>query len=331
MEGLWLGLCLLLLTVQGCDKPPTGPEVSTSGSAIQTINDRIGVGKGPVLGWEDLLLEVYPEKVWLTGAEVSVQNANGGEEYSHLLDLLTVGWTYPEEHGRRFYDGRTVSPVFFRFSHPTRSVHLPDGYGIPLWSNEPISLRVRWRNLDLYQKDVEVKAVVRLHFVRDRVLQQPLVPVLPGDIFTAAPVHGQYQYNSREPWREAPAGLAEGSEVFADGYRQDFTQDWLVEEEQNEVSFRLTGLQPHLPGGRIVYSTGYAYPPTREIDLRVGATEISLSPESFASGEILELKDSEEIVLRVAQDPSQLNRLNLARMLVYFEDSRWNGFPEMLQ
>ena len=331
MKGSWLFLCFLLLLVQGCDKPPSGPEVSESESATQLVNDRIRVGEGPVLGWEDLLLEVYPEKVWLTGVDVRVQSAEGEEGNSQLLDLLTVGWTYPEEHARRFYPEKTVSPVFFRLSHPSQGVELPAGYGIPLWSNEPLTLRVRWRNQDIYQKDTEVKAVVRLHFVRDRILKQPLIPVLPGDLFVAAPTSGHYQYNSRDKWVEAPRGLSENAEIFADGYKQNFSQDWLVAESQEDVSFRMTGLIPHLPGGKVVYATAYAYPPTRSVGLEIGSSELNLRPDSFASESTLELTEKSDIVVHVNQDISQASKPNLTRLLLYFEDAQWNGFPEMLQ
>ena len=331
MKGFWPLLCFLLLLVQGCDKPPSGPEVSESESATQLVNDRIRVGEGPVLGWEDLLLEVYPEKVWLTGVDVRILSAEGEEGNSQLLDLLTVGWTYPEEHARRFYPEKTVSPVFFRFSHPSQGVELPAGYGIPLWSNEPLTLRVRWRNQDIYQKDTEVKAVVRLHFVRDRILEQPLTPVLPGDLFVAAPINGDYQYNSRDKWELAPPGLSEDAEIFADGYRQNFSQNWLVAEGQQEVSFQMTGLTPHLPGGKVVYSTAYAYPPTRSVELEIGSSELRLEPDSFSSQSALELTEPTHIVVRVQQDVGQARKQNLTRLLLYFVDADWNGFPEMLQ
>lgn len=329
-----LVLCLLLLFVCGCDKPPQGPETSRSTSEAQEISTRIAPGAGPVIGWEDLLLESYPEPVWITGVEVEIVDEKG-EELSHsLLDLLTVGWTYPEEHAKRFYPGRQAAEVFFRLADPTSKIELPQGYGIPLWSNEPLALRVRWRNTDLYQKKSGASARVTLHFVRDRVLSEPLKAVVPGDLFLPSPLVGRQQYNFTDDWEASPGpprGTPLHSEVFQDGYKQSFTEEWTVQEEQPEVSFRVTNLRPFLPPGRTVFQTAFGYPPWRSLTLEQGSQEIRLEQQEPAAAVDMELSEEEEIVVRVSQDTRAKSQSNVVRLLLYFVDPEFQRFPEMLQ
>ena len=294
-----LVLGLLLLFACGCDKPPKGPETSHSTSEPQEISTRIAPGAGPVIGWEDLLLESYPEPVWITGVDVQVVDENG-EELSHsLLDLLTVGWTYPEEHAKRFYPDHQAADVFFRLATPTSKITLPPGYGIPLWSNEPLALRVRWRNTDLYQKKSQASARVTLHFVRDRVLTEPLKAVVPGDLFLPSPLVGRQQYNFTGDWEASPGpprGTPVSSEVFEDGYQQSFTEEWTVQEDQPEVSFRVTNLRPFLPPGRTVFQTAYGFPPWQSLTLKQGSQEIRLEKKEPAAAVDVEIGEEEEIV-----------------------------------
>ena len=327
-------LGLLLLFVCGCEKPPQGPETSRSSSEPQEISSRIAPGAGPVIGWEDLLLESYPEPVWVTGVEVEVVDENGQELSHSLLDLLTVGWTYPEEHAKRFYPDYQAAEVFFRLAAPTSKVELPQGYGIPLWSNEPLALRVRWRNTDLYQKKSRASAQVTLHFVRDRVLTEPLKAVVPGDLFLPSPLEGRQQYNFTGDWAASPGpprGTPLSSEVFQDGYQQSFTEEWTVRDDQPEVSFRVTNLRPFLPPGRTVFQTAYGFPPWQGLTLKQGSREVRLAAEEPAASVEMELREEEEIVVSVSQETRAKSQSNLVRLLLYFTDPDFQRFPEMLQ
>lgn len=329
-----LVLGLLLLFVCGCEKPPQGPETSFSTSEPQEISTRIAPGAGPVIGWEDLLLESYPEPVWITGVEVRVVDENGGELSQSLLDLLTVGWTYPDEHAKRFYPDYQAADVFFRLAAPADKIDLPAGYGIPLWSNEPLALRVRWRNTDLYQKKSQAAAQVTLHFVRDRALTEPLTAVVPGDLFLPSPLVGRQQYNFTGDWETSPGppqGTPLNSEVFQDGYQQSFTEEWTVREEQPQVSFRVTNLRPFLPPGRMVFQTAYGFPPWQDLTLKQGSREIRLRPKEPAAAVEMDLSEEEEIVVLVSQDTRARSQSNLVRLLLYFTDPEFQRFPEMLQ
>jgi hypothetical protein len=325
-------LVLVLLCFIGCKEPPRGPESSTSHSEYQPIIGRISTGHGPALAWEDVLLETYPEPVWLTGIEVAVETKDGAPADASLADLVALGWTYPVEHGKRFYPDRKASSVVFRLSGTQKSVNLPPGYGIPMWSNEPLTLTVRWQNTSVYQKNTEVRLKSTVHFLRQRAAQDPMVPVIAGDLFLSAPLKEPGQFNVDRVWdqqSQVPNGIEDDNEPFADTQGRTYTEEWLVDKKAESVSFLLDGVAKDMPSTDSVFQTAYHYPATNSLAITNGKSRVEFSAGAASQG--FSIEPDQEFVLEVAQDTGKAGQKNSARLLLYFLDSEFKQFPEMLQ
>lgn len=335
-----LGLLFILLVIgnSSCNTPrPSGPELTTTSGAFQQIDRMIAPGEGPSQSWEALLLKTYPEPVWLLGAEFRVRTGTGEEADPGLVDLLNVGWVYPKEHNSFFFPETLASDRIFRLSGKTQSVRLPEGYGVPMWSNEPLSLMVRWRNTNVYQRRDEVQLEVTLHFVRDGV-GEPLQAVTVSEVFAAAPVSTRAVYGAEagfQPESLPPRGNRRpGSQSsIVDIHGGQFEEEWLASPGQTAY-FSLAGQLEQVQNSSCVLQTAYCYPGTESVTLVERLAEkplVTLEAPRFQNAHAVEIPRTPSLGLRVRQSEKGGETRALAFLLLYFARTDFAGFPEMRQ
>lgn len=328
MSGRRLGTLLIFFLLWGCQAElPTGVQTSTSSSKLQLIDRRIEPGRGPLAQHEHLLIKTYPEPVWLLGARVEMVDKEGQAAPPGLLHLATVNWIYPEDHAERFHPDHPGSRTLFRLSERLTEVALPEGYGIPMGSNEPLSIVIQFKNTDLYQPRTEVRARITLSFAYHRNSESHYRPVIPGVLFAAAPIEAEFPHFDLESSRVKPPPGAETPEYLADSRGHKFWEEWQVPRGDSQVEFDLSGQLASLPGRRSVLSTLFAFESVQAVEI---PGLVKLEAPRFSRAEAAEFT-KETAVMGVRQSSHKQQARGLAYLLFYFEQPPYAEFPELLQ
>lgn len=180
-----LGGALLagLAWLVGCATPP--PTQTTVGGQPVLIDRLYPPGQGPVDSKTFSLLTSYPQKLWLTGAEVVASDADTGQPVPGLLTALTVGFQDANRHRELNKMQGWITPSLFHTAAGMSSVALPPGFGIPVMSNEVLHASSVWQNRDLYRQPLQARADVTLRFSP---AEPPLKEVRPYPVYITIPI-----------------------------------------------------------------------------------------------------------------------------------------------
>lgn len=150
-----------------------------------------GWGEGPIFSEKLQLSKAHPEPVYLTSLSVRVVDGQGQgvEDPGPVLDWWEVAWANPERHGELIGRSSVDTATLIRMGGGERLFRLPDGCGLPMFSNEGLSFRGGWSGQAVATGE-ECKVELELTYQRARELGQPLTPVrvltawagTPGDL-----------------------------------------------------------------------------------------------------------------------------------------------------
>lgn len=119
-----------------------------------------------------------PELVWLTGIKTEVVGEDGTaaapqEMMCHLNVEIDAA-----KHKTLFALKRMPSSRLMTLSQGVFEMKLPDGFGFPVSSTEPLYLYTQVLNLNIDDpKNLKVRHRVTFTYIRDAALKQPLVPL----------------------------------------------------------------------------------------------------------------------------------------------------------
>lgn len=156
----------LLLSAAGCSPSPPPSPTQVPGEAV-AIDRLYPPATGPSTNQTFTLLKSYPQKVWLTGVDIAVKDQTTDAPVKGVLSAATVGFQDVERHRQLNALDGPLSPSLFHPGPELTSLELPDGYGIPLQSNEQLYLSAIWQNRDLYRPPLEARLDATLHFAPD--------------------------------------------------------------------------------------------------------------------------------------------------------------------
>src|SRR5206468_2061530 len=105
------------------------------------------------------------------------------------------------EHNKIFGENLNVSTRLFTLSQGQVSAQFPEGFGMPLLSNESLSLTTQVLNFNVENPRMEVRHKVTFYFVRDKDLRQPMKPLFNAGAFGMKLVEGH----------DGHYGIAEGA------------------------------------------------------------------------------------------------------------------------
>jgi len=109
---------------------------------------------------------------------------------------------------------------------------LPDGFGFPFLSNEPLHFGSQVLNLNDTVISKNVSQRLRITYVRDQDLKKPLVAVYPTGIYSLISVDGKgSQYGKSQKSEEHGSSCLVGEpagRVFADQFGAKFSGHWVV-------------------------------------------------------------------------------------------------------
>ncbi len=286
-----------------------------------------------------------PERLWVTGFEAVMVEPDGttpmSQEFMCHSNLQLLG----DDHYQRF---RTQIPPsggrLFSLAQGQLSIQLPDGFGVPIMSDQQVRVGAQVLNHNVVDETVEVRHRISLDFVRERDLPGPLKPLHPRAVFGTKLIEGPNGYLQVPLDEVDPAKHGEGCQIgedaggnvghgFADNQGRRFTGFWRLppgREENHTLVTRLLALPfdttlhyvavhlhpfaesvelRDLTSGKTVYKSK-----TRQADQGIGLAEV----EYFSSEEGLPLyKDHEYELISIYNNTSGTEQDAMATMFLY--------------
>lgn len=194
------------------------------------------------------LVEGPPELVWITGYTTEVVDAATGVRLSqefmcHANLDLDVQRYYEVFPTRVPLSGRV-----FTLSQGQQDIRMPEGFGIPTWTGDPLKLTTQVLNLNLENPDLKVKHRVTVRYVRDSETKSPMKPLFQAAVqgfkslgdarhygLAADEVNAAQHGDGCSPGMSAVPG-----DEDADDFGQKFTAHWIVEPGREENRTNVT-------------------------------------------------------------------------------------------
>jgi hypothetical protein len=215
-----------------------------------------------------------PELLWLTGYRAVMVGEDGAtpmpQDYMchSNLDLDSV------KHQQRFRHQRTGDGRLFTLSQGQLEIDLPPGFGIPVWSDEDLSLTAQVLNLNPGADPVKVRHKITIEYVRDADLKEPMKPLVQAGVYGMKLLHGDAGHlglESPDPEKHGP-GCLPGRAASPGQYRDDlgriFTGHWVVEPGVEENHTRVTPMLNLAEDTTAHYIAVHLHPFAERVELR---------------------------------------------------------------
>src|SRR5437763_1471188 len=176
--ALQFAIMNLLFAVLMAAAPP--PQVYHVLSQTYVIDKKYRSMEGPA-GVQTIRLgdpNKPPELLWITGVRTEMVTEDGTTpQLPELMCHLNVDLD-PAFHQALFDVRRPVGSRLITLSQGMLSAKVPDGFGFPITSNEPLLLFTQVLNLNIEKPNhLKVRHRVTIDYVRDRDLTQPIKPL----------------------------------------------------------------------------------------------------------------------------------------------------------
>jgi hypothetical protein len=282
--------------------------------------------------------------LWLVGYETQVTEADGrtpapaefmchsgtdtdgAEYYRHFPTRLKL-------HGNRL----------FSVDQGTTAMKLPDGFGIPLMSNQPLVIGAQVLNHNLTDRTFDVRQLVSVDFIRNADLRKPLRPLLQTGVFGMVLVDGADGHIGVPPGAGKTETHGPGCSLAPDsGHPSGYVRDahgrrlssfWIVEPGRHEYHARVTTFLELPYDTTVHYAAAHLHPYATSLELyditakktvlelhakqatgKVGLAEV----EQYASAEGAPLYRGHEYDLIATYDnTSGTNQDAMATMFLY--------------
>jgi len=137
--------------------------------------------KGPESAENLALGEGQPEELlWLRGARSEMVSGDGKQPVSQEFNChteLDFGNYDGSSHQKAFGQNKNIIQWIFAMSEGQTTIKFPDGFGLPILSNETLTLSSQVLNNTVENANFQVRYKYRLDFVRNRDLKESLKPL----------------------------------------------------------------------------------------------------------------------------------------------------------
>lgn len=288
-----------------------------------------------------------PELIWVTGFRAVMVESDGttpmSQEFMCHSNLdIDVG-THTRLMG---WKKNNPSPRLFTLSQGQYEIKFPEGFGIPMFSNEKLSLTTQVLNLNDPVNRYEVRHKVTIDYVRDSDLKAPTKPLLPVSAYGLKLLEGRDGYfNVRNAGDKHGEGCLVGenaaTDVYIDAFQRNFTGHWVVKPGR-EVNYTLVTKMLNIPyDTKIHYIAVHLHPFAESMELkdlttgetvfkskvkgannRIGIDDV----EYFSSPVGIPIyKDHEYQVISVYNNTSDEEQDSMAVMFLYLLDKEFNN------
>lgn len=203
------------------------------------IDKKYASMRGPY-GFDDVRLYDgdKPELLWIVGYKTTVIDADSSGAMSQEFMCHANLDFEAKDYYERFPTSPPVSGRVFTLSQGQQDIRFPEGFGIPVTSDLPISLATQVLNLNIDKPEgLEVKHKVDIFYVRDSEVQGQMVALFQGaaEGFKALGEARHYGFTPEEveEMDAMGSGCSVGSpavdgDTDDDTHGQKFTAHWIV-------------------------------------------------------------------------------------------------------
>ncbi len=214
-----------------------GPQVRTREILSQNyeVDRKYKSMQGPA-STETLVIEdgLFPELLWIVGYEARMVGRDGESPRSQEFMCHSNLDFEPERHAQLFGWRKRTSARLFTLSQGQFEIRFPEGYGIPVLSSEELKLTTQVLNLNREEGRFDVRHKVKIHYVRDEDLKEPMRPLYPTSAYGLVLVEG----DGAVPGVESPhdethgpgclPGQPASAGEYEDGLGRVFSGHWVV-------------------------------------------------------------------------------------------------------
>ena len=272
MRHLVTVLCMLFMSSWGFSESEQSLEIL---SPIYKIDRIYKSMKGPQSQKSVSLLEGEPaELLWITGYRAVMVGPDGDSTQSQEFMCHSNLNFDVKKHRKLFNWSKTASNRLFTLSQGQFSIDFPEGFGIPVFSDETYSLTTQVLNLNPQNRTHRVRHKVTIDFRRDRDLKEPMKALFMKSAQGLVLLEGlDGFYNIENPDTEKHGqGCLIGENASGnpreDSYGRIFTGHWIVKPGR-EVNHTLVTRWMNLPFDTTVhYIAVHLHPFAESLELR---------------------------------------------------------------
>lgn len=285
------------------------------------------------------------EIVWVVGYEAAIVDADSREPKSSEFMCHSNVDVDMARHRQIFGWQKYPSRRLFTLSEGQTEVKLPDGFGIPLRSDEPLSVTAQVLNHNYHGAPIRVRQRVTVHYVRDRDLKSPLVPLYQRGINTLVRLDGPGgAYNTEVAEVEmhdhaAAEGMGADSVPYHDHEGRTFAGHWVVKPGREVRTTPINGWLDMREDLKIHYVAVHLHPFAESLQLRdvttgqtVLASQAENRPERIGLARVDQISSAQGITLHkdhtyelvsAYNNTTNGNRTAMAVMYLYVEDTEF--------
>jgi len=285
------------------------------------------------------------ELVWVVGYEAAIVDADSREPKSPEFMCHSNVDLDMARHRQIFGWSKYPSRRLFTLSEGQTQVRLPEGFGIPLRSDEPLSVTAQVLNHNHRGDPVRVRQRITVHYIRDRALRQPLVPLYQRGINTLVRLDGPGgSYNAKVDEHAAhqhggAEGMGADSQPYRDKQGRTFAGHWIVKPGRETRRTPINGWLQLSEDMKVHYVSVHLHPFAESLDLidattgdTVLASKAENRPERIGLARVEQIASREGITLRkdhqyelVSEynNTSGADRTAMAVMYLYIADTEF--------
>lgn len=244
-------------------------------SPVYTVDREFRSMQGPQsTEYVNLFASKEPELIWITGYRAVMVQKDGQTQMPQqfmchanldLIPRMDKKMMAIERHNR-----------LFTLSQGQLTIQLPEGFGIPFLSNEPVGVNTQVLNLHYHGDPIQVRHKIRVSFVRDKFVKTPMKPLRLGgaDVVVAIGEEDVYLNDLNTSGMRKGACCSLGEHALADkslGIVEDrfgrkFTTHWVVKPGRHEYRISSNKLVPY--DTTVHYVAVHLHPFAESLELR---------------------------------------------------------------
>jgi hypothetical protein len=342
------GLIASALIAGACANAPKKPVIESRVvySDAFTIDTTWASMQGPYRVMNVTLADsITHEIVWVVGYEAAIVDADSKAPKSSEFMCHSNVDLDMARHRQIFGWEKYPSRRLFTLSEGQTEVNLPSGFGIPLRSDEPLSVTAQVLNHSYRGAPIRVRQRVTVHFIRDASLEKPLVPLYQRGINTLVRLDGPPgAYNTdvddAAMHEHADAeGMAADQQPYHDHEGRTFAGHWVVKPGREVRTTPINGWLAMQQDLKVHYVSVHLHPFAESLQLRdattgktVLASKAENRPERIGLARVEQIASTEGITLHkdhqyelvsAYNNTSGRDRTAMAVMYLYVEDTEF--------
>ena len=343
-----LPIIALACALAACDSAPGALPVESRVvySDAFTIDTTWASMQGPHRTMDVTLTDTTShEIVWVVGYEAAIVDADSKEPKSSEFMCHSNVDLDMARHRQIFGWQKYPSRRLFTLSEGQTEVKLPDGFGIPLRSDEPLSVTAQVLNHNYRGAPIRVRQRITVHYIRDRQLKKPLIALYQRGINTLVRLDGPNGAYDSEVTDDAmhdhsaPEGMGADSVPYHDHEGRTFAGHWVVKPGRDVRTTSINGWLDMQQDLTVHYVAVHLHPFAESLQLRdattgetVLASKAENRPERIGLARVEQIaspagitlhKDHQYELVSAYNNTSGKDRTAMAVMYLYVEDTEF--------